>query len=372
MVNKKITKNKLLLFMTIIFETLIIKVLQYKILPGKYFYDAEKIMLIMNGSKITDKGFSFTANLFNTINIFNITSLQGWSICISVIFTLILLIVLNKKNDYTLSQSFFVVASIALLNIYVFNLSKDIIQFVFFLIIYWIIFNDKIKNKHKILLSNIVLLFIALYFRTYFGIVLLLADTIYFSYYFFVKSSQEKKKQIKIIMLIITLFFIEVFIVGQISTENYNLIINARHSINIYRENSTDANTMINDILGQNSNFLIFIGNYIINFARMLVPIELLIKGFKYIPFIIYQLFITYNILKILRKINNKNIVMISMIIGFLMVSIIYEPDFGSFIRHESALVLIILNMCIENSKNKEEKNRNERDEKSISYYSYI
>nr|WP_288305904.1 hypothetical protein [uncultured Romboutsia sp.] len=111
---------------------------------------------------------------------------------------------------------------------------------------------------------------------------------------------------------------------------------------------------MINDIFGENTNYFKFIFNYIINAFRMMFPIELITKGIKYIPFIIYQLFITTNILNLGKKLSRNNILIFATIVSFMMISIIFEPDFGSFIRHESALTLLLLEMNVinENIKN--------------------
>lgn len=109
------------------------------------------------------------------------------------------------------------------------------------------------------------------------------------------------------ILLMIDSFLIEIFILSLLSVSSYNSIIYARYGVNMYRENSLDSVTIINDLLGENKKFIIFIGNYIINFFRMLFPIELIFKGIKYIPFIIYQCYIIINILHSFKKIENRN-----------------------------------------------------------------
>ena len=84
-------------------------------------------------------------------------------------------------------------------------------------------------------------------------------------------------------------------------------------------------------------------------------PIELIVKGIKYIPFIIYQIFISINTLRLGKNLNNNNILIFATIVSFIMISAIFEPDFGSFIRHESALTLLLLeiNVINETMKNK-------------------
>lgn len=343
----KINKKKLIVFVILIALTIFIKITQYNILPAKYFYDPNKIFLIMNENyKITDKAFSFTASFFKKVDILGINTIQEWSIIISVIFSVILLAALNRKDKFNDLQSFFILLSVGVLNIYVFNLSKDLIQFIFFLMIYFTIISKKLNNTKKIIICNIILLYVGIYFKTYFYFYLIIADTIYFIYYKTIRNKVHDKKSImKIMLIFLVVFFIEIFFIQMISTTNYNSIMNARYSSNIYREDSTDAVTIINDLLGRNTNFGIFIGNYIINLIRLLFPIELIFKGVKYFPFILYQMIVTLNVIKSVKKINDKNIVAVCIVVGFLMISAIFEPDFGSFVRHESVLFLILLEM---------------------------
>lgn len=335
--------------------SVIIKIFQFSLLPDKYFYDSYHIMNLMNGNYVADKAYNYTAKFFDTINIFHFSTLLEWAILLSIIFTTIIFFFLIKKEKYTLTQYIFIYANIALLNIYVFNLSKDIIQFIYFLLIYIIVMNKKLSNTQKLIGISCVLLYEALNFRIYYGLMALLMWTLYFIYKR-IKENNQKNNVIKLIIYGFLLFFLEVFIVQLVSYENYQAIIEARSNVNISRMGSTDANTMINDLLGHNNNYFIFIGNYIINTVRLMFPLELIKKGVKYLPFIIYQLFITWNLFKVSRKINQKNILILLSIISFLMISIIFEPDFGSFIRHESAMVLFLLEInCILND-NKEIK----------------
>ena len=354
--NKKLYKSTLLFCLFIIFETIFLKCIIYKILPDKYFYDSIHILNVMNGSNITDKSYTLTANIFNAINIFGFKSITQWGWFLGGIFSIIIVILLLRNKKYTISQYIFIYSSIALLNIYVFGVSKDLIQLCLFLIIYLILLS-KISNAKKIILITIIFALEAYFFRIYYLLMAILMITIYVIYIAFIKDKKiDKKNIVKIIVIAILAFFLEVFILQLISTESYNELILARSNVNQFRENSTDAVTMITELLGTNTSYFKFIGNYIINAIRITVPIELILKGVKYLPFIIYQLFITVNIFKISKKINYKNILWVIVVISFLMVSIIFEADFGSVIRHESVIFLIILQLNLINNR-KEIKN---------------
>lgn len=347
--SKKLFINKKIfcLILIIILETIFVKAVQFEIFPKKYFYDSTRILALSMGSTdVTDKAYSFAGNFFKFINIFGFTTLAQWAYFLAFISIILIIIVLAKNQKISLKNFLFVVASVGLLNIYVFNISKDIIQFLFFYLVFIILNNKKISNQKKLFLSCLVLLFEALGFRVYYLIMAMLMVTIYFIYEKKIKNKKINKKTVKkIIFLALLLFFLEVFVVQIISISNYNSVINARYITNVNRESSPDAVTIINDLLGRNTSFIKFILNYLINFVRMLFPIELITKGVKYIPFIFYQLFITITLFKTSTKLNDKNIMWLITFVSFIMISVIFEPDFGSFIRHESTLFLIMFEM---------------------------
>lgn len=342
-----INKRVFCLVLVIILETFFVKSMQFKILPEKYFYDSTRILRLANGiSDVTDKSYSFAANFFKSINIFGFTTLMQWAYFLSFASMVLIVLVLVKNKKISLKNCLFVVASVGLLNIYVFNISKDIIQFLFFYLMFIILNNKKIDNHQKLFLSCVILLLEALGFRVYYLIMAMLMLTIYFIYEKMIRNKKINKKTVKKLLFVaLMLFFIEVFVVQLISTNNYNSIINARYIANVNRESSPDAVTVINDLIGKNTNFIKFILNYLINFIRMLLPIELITKGVKYVPFIFYQLFITFTLFKTSTKLNDKNIMWLITFISFIMISVIFEPDFGSFIRHESTLFLIMFEM---------------------------
>lgn len=360
MKDKKINKNTLLLCFIVFIEMLFIKFIQYKVFPIKYFYDSTSILNKTLYSFQADKAYTFTANFYKAINIFKFNTLSQWSWFLGIIFTIILCLVLLKNKKYNLTQSIFIIVSVFFLNLYVFNISKDLIQFIIFLFIYFILNSQKLSNIKKLIISSLILSLEAYYFRVYYLLMAIIMIDIYFVYSLFFKNKKiNNKKKIKIIVLSMIVLFAEIFVVQLISSDNYTSIMLARSNVNAIRENSTDAVTIINDPFGINYNYLTFICNYVVNFLRLLFPVELITKGYKYILFIIYQVFISINLIKSVKKINQKNALWIITAISFIMISTIFEPDFGSFIRHESALLPILLqiNILTSNKERKEENN---------------
>lgn len=82
---------------------------------------------------------------------------------------------------------------------------------------------------------------------------------------------------------------------------------------------------------------------------RMLVPLELILMGPKYAIFAIYQILITYILIKTIRQYNsitNSRRIAVAIYLAFLLGSATFEPDFGSWVRHEAVLFPIYLIMA--------------------------
>jgi hypothetical protein len=365
---QKLSKKTIFFLLQIFSLAILTKYLQYKVLPEKYFYDSKFILSLMDGNYIADKTYNMTAYIFDKINIFHFYKLEQWSIFFAIIFNVIIFVILFKrKKNYTFSQFIFIYASTVLLNIYVFNLGKDIIQFCVFLLIYMILINTKIKNKKKLIFILAILIIEALTYRVYYGIMAIILLTIYLIYVIFIKNKKLNNNNnnyaFKIILLCFIFFLMEVFFISIVSKKNYTSIVYARSSVNVYRDFDTDAVTIIKEPLGENDTFIKFVGNYCINSIRMAFPLELLSKGVKYIPFVFYQIYIIYIFIRELKKINDRNILLISTFLSYFMISVIFEPDFGSFIRHESAMILILIELSNESINRKLLKEKNAKIE---------
>ena len=76
-------------------------------------------------------------------------------------------------------------------------------------------------------------------------------------------------------------------------------------------------------------------------------PFELIRGELYYYLFLIYQLFITFKIFKLISKeIKGRNTktqqAALCIYCGFLLGSALFEPDFGSWVRHESVTFPIL------------------------------
>lgn len=339
LITKKFNKRTFNTLLVIFPIAIISKIFQYNFLGPKYFNDSKYILGLLSNN-IEKKGTAFytTAEIFNAINIFHLESLVEWSIFLSAIFSVIMFILLLKENKYNKYEYIFIYVCMILLNIYVFNLSKDIIQLVAFSIIYIITVSSKLNKKRKIVLILIVFLFESITFRPYY---ILIGYSFIFAYFVLKNMMKfENKKFVRFFILSTICFLISIKLVEFISPKYYNDVTNVRDKITA----DLIANTEITNII-KGDNFFSFSANYVINLVRILIPIELLLKGASYLPFVVYQLYVTYIVIKNVKCLNKSNILSVSVVIGYFMASVTFEPDFGSVVRHETTLTMLYVSL---------------------------
>jgi len=229
-----------------------------------------------------------------------------------------------------------------LLNLFVFNLSKDIIQFLVFFIIFIIAMSKRISYKSKCTWISIVLLLETIFFRPYYILILyafILLNIIY-NKYNNSKKNHTKASIVKMVFMSLAVFLIPIAISQYIFPSQYNSLISVRETVT----SGLTANTEINNIIKGN-NFVTFSLNYIINGIRIFFPLELFTKGITQTIFAVYQLFLTSLLIKSIKKIREENLLSVLLVVSYFLGAIVFEPDFGSVVRHEITLLLFFVFM---------------------------
>ena len=287
---------------------------------------------------------------FQKINFLSLDSYIQWEIFITLIFNIILFIIIIAcvKSKLKQSQFIYICLSIVVLNIFDFCLAKEPFQMLYFLVIFIILINKKGSLKFKFLSILLVLFFSAITLRNYFLFVFAYMIVSYFICNYFVKRNKKicKKDLLKIVLFISIIYYFMMLIIQKIDIADYNELI-------WLRTKNRDANSEIYNIIKGNNLFLFTI-NYILVVIRLCFPIELVKLGIKYFPFIIYQFFMTKYLIDNLinlKKINNIKKICLYLFIGFILASAMFEPDFGSWVRHEAILfpIMLFLNGSIKN-----------------------
>lgn len=338
--NSVLSKNQFFALLLIFPLAIFSKIFQYLMLGEKYFIDSNKILnLILGNTNLYGASYHVTAEFFKFINIFNLHSLLSWSVYLAIIFNLVFFFLLCRLRNLKQFDYLYIYISIFLLNVFAFNLNKEILQLIFFFFIYIIFKKEKYSNVKKVILSSIVIIIEAMTFRTYY-ILLVITFSLTFMILNYMIKSKNRNNTLKLIFFAVILFLAILNISKYIIPSMYNDLINVRNG---YEVGLADANTLIKSVFSNNDNFLYYSLNYIINTVRIFFPFELLNKGIKYFPFIVYQLFNLYIISRGVKNANKNNIVCVSFLIGYFLLSGTYEPDFGSVIRHESVLMMFFV-----------------------------
>lgn len=304
---------------------------------------------IINGmttfTSLTETGISDAAGnasaFFGIINIFNLSTTIEFEIYISIIWNLILIMIIYRsKVSLNTMQMIFLTASIAVLNIWDFCLAKEPVQLLFFLAIYYVIISRKIDIKTKYVLSILVMLISVLYYRVYYILIVAFMMIVAFlcnNWLLKIKKIRKRDVVILLVTLVIS-YFIMLNVIKVLDTNSYNELIRVRT-----REGP--ANTQMVNIF-KSSNLILFCIDYLIMIIRMLFPIELITMGVKYWPYVFYQFIISYFIIKDITNMKNntksQNLALY-IYIAFILGSATFEPDFGSWVRHEAATFPILM-----------------------------
>ncbi len=338
-------KNATLLLM---FVVMIIAKLLTLMLPMKYFYDNRRILRMAIGDRWVEAWggtYVVAANFFKSINIFHFTTVNQWSYFLGLVLTLLVFFMLLRLPEPDMIQSIFFLACIGLLNIYVFNIGKDSIQFLFFLGVYVVLLLPIDIPFVKIGIAATILYFESRVFRSYYVLIAALVIAIYCILLFF-RSRYKMKPAIKIVATIVTMYLLVCVMMVATSVVlpgEYQQIMGIRDYSLAGREDDVDSVTIIKNWVGgdNSTNLPLFLLNYLINAVRMMIPFELAVKGVQYIPFFCFQVAVTVYLAHLFGKIgeidDEKQFLAIAIFLGYVLASVLFEPDFGSWVRHEAA-----------------------------------
>lgn len=343
------------------FVVMILAKLISMVLPNKYFYDNKRILGMANGDRSVDAWggtYETAANLFRSINFLHFNSMLQWSWLLGLIMTIVIFFMLLRLPEPDTVQTIFWLTCVGLLNIYVFNIGKDVIQFMFFFAVYLILLIP-INNSIKIVLSAGVLCFESLVFRSYYILIAAFVVSVYCILMFF--RSRTKLSYIgKIAGMVISMYLLvcAAMIAAQVVMPSaYHDVMNVR-SESLDGRDTTAAGagaTIINNWIGDNetTSLPMFLINYFFNAFRMMLPIELLFKGVQYLPFLIFQIAVTIYVVHLFGNVSElddeQSLLGLSIYLGYFLASAIFEPDFGSWTRHEAA-TFPILHMLVMSS----------------------
>lgn len=356
--SKKIRQsNRNLAILLMIPTAIVAKIIYIFFLPPKYFFDSLRMVSMMNGSGVMTAwgGYQDAVDFHSSINILQLTNINQFSIWYGLIMTPVMMFIVSKTKEMEMREVLFTLMATGVLNIYVFNINKEMIQFLYFFAIY-VVISLPIKNTFiKVLGCSIIYYLESINFRSYYIIMAFMTILVYFIFLWLGKRELIKRRHIVITVLLCFVGVFVFFYISQfISYDDYVEALNVRDGTAISVDEAGAAASAIYNPIEVNSNLGIFAFDYVINAVRMMVPIELIFKSPAYAPFFIYQIFILFYLfrtMKNIRNIDRKMLVVLSAFVAYFFGSVVFEPDFGSWVRHE-ATTFPILQLLAYRSKN--------------------
>lgn len=289
-----------------------------RIFSEKYFFDSYRIInaISKNDYSYLDKSYTLTAKIFS---IFNFNSLREYNMACYLLFFLFFIWYLYKNYSLKLGDLLFNFTYIFLASVYLIRPGKEFLQFILLAFCY------KFEQ-----LSPIFLIIGGVLFRIY----LIIQGLIFILIKFYFK----RKK--KILWLI---FFLVVFLVITLRFPKLieKILVEVRENVNKGRQGSENAKSIINSLIEKDGVWYAYL-NYIINTIRLLFPIELIFRNIKYFPYVIFQFWLTKKLWQWRKNILNDKVILLY---SFILVSGIFEPDFGSFLRHTVPYLIFILSI---------------------------
>lgn len=224
---------------------------------------------------------------------------------------------------------------------YVFMTGVDYIQYMIFFFIALVLFYVP-GQIFKLLGSILLLLPIILFYREYyvlmagfslfvFGVALLYRKP---------KSLREKSAFLCILACVVILL---IFVFHLLFKEEVDTLFTVRTLTNQTLGSNPAPNKLILDAFPLDRSVPGFLANYIIAAIRLLFPLELLADASD-IPFVVFQMLLLILIIYQLRRsrmVQGRTAVY-SVIFAFFLMSFFFEPDFGSWFRHEAAAFPIL------------------------------
>lgn len=265
----------------------------------------------------------------------------SYEILITILWNAIVLyLIIKNKKSYSMRELLFLILSVIVLNIFDFCLAKEPIQFLYFLLIYFVLKSTKLSMKGKYIMSILILLLSVLTFRTYYLLIIVFFIVCHVLCSIFINSKSGNKilKIFCLLLLISFVYFMMLNVAKIIAPSSYSQLLRVRLRVS---SASSDMRSLF-----MSNNLVIFSIDYLLMIIRMLFPLELIRLGPKYLFYIIYQLVITKFVFDKIKTIKNNNAqvnLALYIFLGFLCASATFEPDFGSWVRHETVLFPLML-----------------------------
>lgn len=363
---KKLEENKNVFMFLVIIAAIMGKLVEELFLPDNYFYDSNRINNTVVDINYKDRwytgSYKVAVDFFRDINIFKFTERVQWSIALGIVLTIVLIIMFRTCKGMDTTQIVFGGMCVALTNIYVFNICKDAIQFMIFILIFIVVSINKLPIWVKAIVAALLLRWESDVYKSYY-IIMAFFFVVIFIAFSIIRRKKQKLKPMQYIIVVVGLYamvFVFLFAARSMYPKDYDEIMGARNY-----SNQQGQTTAIEEVYEHNGNLNTFFLDYVIDSVRMMFPVELINFGVFYAPFFAFQIFMLFYLVRGIRnmdQLDDKAFIGLCIFLAYFMGSVLFEPDFGSFVRHEAAtfpiIILMVFNPAMWNPKIKRQIER--------------
>lgn len=334
----------------LLLEGLAIVIFEKQILPDKFFYDAFTIQ--QNIKDIHDIPLKFFDSFGNTARFYVLTGIASIAnslvqqmviYCLSFFFFMAAFFAKRKGiNRIMLMMALVWNVPIA---IYLGQLCKDILPFAVFSMIVLITINRRLTFM-KVLASFALIAVYALFVRQYWLIYLcfiVINSVVLFNIF---DMKMLKNRPVKILFLI-AIYFLFFMAVNAMTGEP---LTSARTDVNQFREGSDSSVTLISNPFrdtGGVTDFLNWLCLLFLLFFPVTIAKSLSALSAIFVVWNLFNVFILCFYFRKLRLVKRPTVKLAkfyySLILSFTFIQATFEPDLGSFVRHEVVLVPVLL-----------------------------
>lgn len=316
---------------------------KFRVFDPAQFYDANAILAaVAAGTDGIDRAFSMIIAFFRVLSApFGALSLPAWGWLLLVPGAAMFAVIVKKAPPQSLMAFFLLLAFSVLLPFYVFTVGKDFLQhLIFFLMAIALLYLP--KEPMKLLGGLVLVLITAVFFRYYYVLMFGLSLGLY-GVALLYRRQKSISRQAIFLMVLFCLVVLALFFMRAVLPEATDDLFTVRTATNQYLGATAASDKAILDLLPLERSVPGFLANYITAAIRMMFPVELC-ASLGDIPFAVFQTLCTvllfHEFLKSRRAKARTSVY--ALIIAFYLMSFFFEPDFGSWFRHESAAFPLI------------------------------
>jgi len=311
---------------------------KFRVFDPAQFYDANAVLAaIASGGTGIDQSFALIIGFFRMLSVpFGVLPLSAWAWLLLLPGAAVFVAVVRKAPPESLAALLLLVGFSVLLPFYVFTVGKDFLQYLlFFLMALALLYLP--REPLKLLGGLAVVLVTAAFFRSYYVLMFGFAMGLYGVALLYRRRRTISQRAIFLLVLACVVV-LALFALRAVLPEAADRLFTVRTVTNMGIGVSYGSDKVIMDPLPLDRSVPGFLGNYISAAIRMMFPAELCASAGD-IPFAVFQTLLTVLLFSAFlksRKVSARTSVY-SLIIAFLLMSFVFEPDFGSWFRHESA-----------------------------------